>query len=55
MSTTVLPTDQSLLYVDSDVPPGQTLRDWRRELERERREARARTRRRFGLLRPRLV
>ena len=54
MSTT-FPTDQSFNYVDSDVPPGQTLREWRRDRERARRDERARTRRRFGLLRPRLV
>jgi hypothetical protein len=57
MITTAL--DQtSFLYVDSDVPPGQTLRDWAREREQARREARRRERRArrgFGLLRPRLV
>ena len=30
MSTT-LPTETDFLYIDSDVPPGQTLREWRRE------------------------
>ena len=38
MSTT-LPTETDFLYIDSDVPPGQTLREWRRE----RAEARARS------------
>ena len=54
MITTAL-DHTSFLYVDSDVPPGQTLREWRRARELARREARRRERRRFGLLRPRLV
>ena len=54
MSTTV-PTESGFLYVDTDVPPGQTLREWRRERAVARHEARRRTRRRFAVLRPRLV
>ena len=54
MSTT-LPTETSFLYVDSDVPPGQTLREWRRERAEARAEARRRSRRRFAVLRPRFV
>ena len=55
MSTFTAPTELSFLYVESDVPPGKTLREWRRDRERERREERRRTPRRFGLLRPRYV
>ena len=55
MSTFTAPTELSFLYVESDVPPGKTLREWRRDRERERREARRRAPRRFGVLRPRYV
>ena len=55
MSTFTAPTELSFLYVESDVPAGKTLREWRRDRERERREARRRAPRRFGVLRPRYV
>jgi hypothetical protein len=55
MSTFTAPTELSFLYVESDVPPGTTLREWRRDRERARREARRRGPRRFGVLRPRYV
>jgi hypothetical protein len=55
MSTFTAPTELSFLYVESDVPPGKTLREWRRDRERERREARRRGPRRLGVLRPRYV
>jgi len=53
--STALPTETDFLYIDSDVPPGQTLREWRRERAEARAEARRRTRRRFALLRPRFA
>ena len=40
MTSTAAPT--VLLYVESDLPEGQTLTAWRTERERERRAARTR-------------
>jgi hypothetical protein len=53
--STPFPTETDFLYVDSDIPPGQTLREWRRERAEARTEARRRTRRRFAVLRPRFA
>ena len=55
MNTTAL-THLSISYVESDVPEGQTLLQWRREYDAERRaQARARRRRPSLRWRPRPV
>jgi hypothetical protein len=50
--TTADLTPTSVAYVDSDIPDGQTLVEWRREFDAAHRAARRARRRTFGL--PRL-
>ena len=55
MTTATAPHHLSISYVESDIPEGHTLLQWRRELDAERREQRPARRRPLHRSRPRPV